>query len=149
MKTEEKIEHELFDISIVLKGIHALVETVSGILIYLVSSSFIFRFVNIISFGELTENPIDSFSQYLLNLTHSFSGGTKEFVALRKNLKNDNKKSLLVVNEPNKSLYLSSRNLADSKVVTASELNTYSILDTATLLLTEGSIDVLEKNFSI
>lgn len=74
---------------------------------------------------------------------------TKEFVALRKNLKIDNKKSLLVVNEPNKSLYLSSRNLADSKVVTASELNTYSILDTATLLLTEGSIDVLEKNFSI
>ncbi|MCF8370476.1 MAG: 50S ribosomal protein L4 [Bacteroidales bacterium] len=74
---------------------------------------------------------------------------TKEFVALRKNLKIDNKKSLLVINEPNKSLYLSSRNLADSKVVTASELNTYTILDAVTLLLTEGSIDVLEKNFSI
>jgi large subunit ribosomal protein L4 len=74
---------------------------------------------------------------------------TKEFVALRKNLKIEGKKSLLVINEPNKSLYLSSRNLTDSRVVIASELNTYSILDTATLLLTEGSIDVLEKNFSI
>lgn len=74
---------------------------------------------------------------------------TKEFLALRKNLKIEGRKSLLVINEPNKSLYLSSRNLTNSKVVMASELNTYSILDTFTLLLTEGSIDVLEKNFSI
>jgi uncharacterized membrane protein len=82
MKNEEKTLHELFDISIVLKGLHALVEVVGGASIFLASSSFIFKFVNIISFGELTENPVDSFTKYLLNLTYGFSGGTKQFVAL-------------------------------------------------------------------
>ena len=74
---------------------------------------------------------------------------TKEMVELRKNLNISEKKSLLVINEPNKSIYLSSRNLERSKVVIASQLNTYDVLDAATLLITEGSIDVLEKNFSL
>ena len=78
----EKTLHELFDLSILLKSILAFLETIGGISILLASSEFIFKFVNIISFGELTETPIDSLSQYLLNLTHSFSGNTKEFVAL-------------------------------------------------------------------
>jgi uncharacterized membrane protein len=82
METEEKIEHKLFDISILLKSALAFLETIGGISVFLISSNFIFKFVNIISFGELTETPVDSLSQYLLNLTHSFSGGTKEFVAL-------------------------------------------------------------------
>ena len=82
METEEKTLHQLFDISILLKSTLAFLETIGGISVFLVSSNFIFKFVNIISFGELTETPIDSVSQYLLNLTHSFSGGTKEFVAL-------------------------------------------------------------------
>lgn len=74
---------------------------------------------------------------------------TREFVTLKKNLKIDDKKSLLVINEPNKSIYLSSRNLESSKVIVASELNTYEVLNNSTLLITEGSIDVLEKIFSI
>lgn len=73
---------------------------------------------------------------------------TKEFVTFQKNLKIDDKKIVLVVSESNKSIYLSSRNLKRSKVVMASELNTYDILNNSTLLLTEGSIDVLEKIFS-
>jgi|ERR1035437_4926257 uncharacterized membrane protein len=81
MKNEEKIEHELFDVSILLKGIHALIEIVSGISVFLVSPNFIFKLVNILSFGELTESPVDSFSQYLLNITHGFLGGTKQFIA--------------------------------------------------------------------
>ena len=81
MENEEKIEHELFDVSILLRGIHALVEIISGTLIFLVSSNFLFRFINIITFGELTENPVDSFTQHLLTFTHSFLGGTKEFIA--------------------------------------------------------------------
>ena len=81
MGNEEKIEHELFDISILLRGIHALVEIVGGVLIFLVSSNFIFKLINIITFGELTENPVDSFSQHLLTFTHIFWGGTKQFIA--------------------------------------------------------------------
>ncbi len=73
---------------------------------------------------------------------------TREFVAMQKNLNVDDKKVVLVINETNKSIYLSSRNLKRSKVVRASDLNTYDILNNSTLLLTESSIDVLEKIFS-
>jgi len=70
---------------------------------------------------------------------------TKEFVAIQKNLKVDDKKSLFIVNERNKNLYLSSRNLQNSKVVTLSELNTYEIMNATALLFVESSLDVLQK----
>jgi large subunit ribosomal protein L4 len=50
-----------------------------------------------------------------------------------------------VVPENNKNVYLSSRNLTRAKVVTASELNTYDVLNAGKLILTEGSISVIEK----
>ncbi len=70
---------------------------------------------------------------------------TKEFTAIRKNLKVDDKKSVFVLNERNKNVYLSSRNLKNSKVVTVSELNTYDIMNASALLFAESSIDVLQK----
>jgi len=70
---------------------------------------------------------------------------TREFTAIQKNLKVDDKKSLFVVNERNKNLYLSSRNLQNSKVVTLSELNTYEIMNATALLFVESSIDVLQQ----
>ncbi|HTF04791.1 MAG TPA: 50S ribosomal protein L4 [Bacteroidia bacterium] len=54
------------------------------------------------------------------------------------------KKTLLVVAEHNKNVYLSSRNLTAAKVVTASELTTYDILNATNLLLVEGSLSKLE-----
>ncbi|MBI5217390.1 MAG: 50S ribosomal protein L4 [Bacteroidia bacterium] len=74
---------------------------------------------------------------------------TKEFLALKNNLKIHDKKLLFILAEPNNNIYLSSRNLQDSKVVTISELNTYDILSSSTLLFAERSIDVLEKTFGI
>ena len=71
---------------------------------------------------------------------------TSEFAAIQKNLKIDDKKSLFVIGERNKNLYLSSRNLQNSKVVTLSELNTYEIMNASTLLFVESSLDVLQKN---
>lgn len=71
---------------------------------------------------------------------------TSEFAAIQKNLKIDNKKSLFVIGERNKNLYLSSRNLQNSKVVTLSELNTYEIMSASALLFVESSLDVLQKN---
>jgi large subunit ribosomal protein L4 len=50
-----------------------------------------------------------------------------------------------VLGESNKNVYLSSRNLTRSKVVTASELNTYDVLNAANLILTEGAISEIEK----
>jgi large subunit ribosomal protein L4 len=70
---------------------------------------------------------------------------TKEFSDIRKNLKVDDKKSVFVLNERNKNVYLSSRNLQNSKVVTVSELNTYDIMNASALLFLESSIDVLQK----
>ena len=72
---------------------------------------------------------------------------TKEFITITKNLKVADKKLLLVLPEKNNLVYLSARNLEKANVVTASDLNTYSILNNVNLVLTEGAIAVIEKNF--
>ncbi len=74
---------------------------------------------------------------------------TSEFLAVNKNLKLDSKKSIFVLSEQNKNLYLSSRNLQGTKVVTVDELNTYDILDASTLVFMESSIVVLNKQYGI
>jgi large subunit ribosomal protein L4 len=71
---------------------------------------------------------------------------TSEFANIQKNLKIDGKKSLFVISERNKNLYLSSRNLQNSKVITLSELNTYEIMNASALCFVESSLDVLQKN---
>ena len=70
---------------------------------------------------------------------------TSDFSKITGNLKVQNKKSLFVLNEINKNIYLSSRNLQETKVVLASELNTYDIIKTSALVLTESSIEVLNQ----
>ncbi|MGC9470186.1 MAG: 50S ribosomal protein L4 [Bacteroidales bacterium] len=74
---------------------------------------------------------------------------TREFADVNKNLRIDGKKSLFVLSEKNKNLYLSSRNLPGTKVVTVDELNTYDILDAGTLVFMESSIDLLNRQFGI
>jgi large subunit ribosomal protein L4 len=71
---------------------------------------------------------------------------TKNFVDLRKNLKIDDKKSLIVLADQKKNVYLSSRNLKDSKVISISELTTYEIVRASALVLVESSLAVLENN---
>lgn len=69
---------------------------------------------------------------------------TKNYVDLMKNLNLSDKKTLLVLGDLNKNVYLSSRNLEGAKVVTASELNTYDIVNAQTLILSESSVKALE-----
>lgn len=69
---------------------------------------------------------------------------TKNYVELMKNLNLTDKKTLLVLGDSNKNVYLSSRNLEGAKVVTASELNTYDIVNAQSLILAESSVKVLE-----
>jgi large subunit ribosomal protein L4 len=71
---------------------------------------------------------------------------TSEFANIQKNLKLDDKKSLFVISERNKNVYLSSRNLQNSKVIMLSELNTYEIMNASALCFVESSLDVLQKN---
>ncbi len=70
---------------------------------------------------------------------------TKQFVAFTKSLKLDDKKIAVVVNGINKNLYLSARNVQQASIVTAAELNTYRVLDNKALVLTESSVEVLNK----
>jgi large subunit ribosomal protein L4 len=69
---------------------------------------------------------------------------TKNYIDLMKNLNLSDKKTLLVVGDTNKNVYLSSRNIQGTKVVKASDLNTYDILHAETLILAESSVKVLE-----
>ena len=73
---------------------------------------------------------------------------TKEFVTITKNLKVADKKLLMVLPEKNNFVYLSARNLQKAKVVTVSDINTYSVLDAANLVLTESSVAAIEKLFN-
>ena len=56
-------------------------------------------------------------------------------------------KTVLVLAESNKNIFLSSRNLEKAKVVLASELNTYDVMNANKLMLMESSINEIEKNF--
>ncbi len=70
---------------------------------------------------------------------------TSRYTEILNNLKVADKKTLLVVADHNKNVYLSSRNLTIAKVVTASELTTYDILNASNLLLAEGSVSKIEN----
>jgi len=73
---------------------------------------------------------------------------TKNFINVLKALGLDNKKSLFVLGDANKNVYLSSRNLQASNVVTSSELSTYAILNANNVVLLEGSLEAIEENLS-
>lgn len=73
---------------------------------------------------------------------------TKSYAEFLSNLKLSDKKTLLVLNEQDKNIYLSSRNLGGAKVVTVSELNTYGILNANNLLLSESAVATIEKSLS-
>jgi len=70
---------------------------------------------------------------------------TKDFVALAKSLQVADKKILLVLPDQNKNVYLSARNLERVKVVRASDINTYSILNCTSLVLAESSVAVIDN----
>ena len=71
---------------------------------------------------------------------------TKNYFSILKAFDLDGKKTLMVLNGGNKNVYLSSRNLKNSKVVINSELNTYEITDASNVLILESAVDGLESN---
>lgn len=70
---------------------------------------------------------------------------TKEYINFAKNIKVEGKKVLLVLSEKNNNVLLSMRNVPDARLMTASDINTYAVLNNNALVLTEGSVDVLNK----
>lgn len=73
---------------------------------------------------------------------------TSTYSDMMNNLGFDGKKTLLVLADSNKNVYLSSRNLQHTNVVVASELSTYTILNSGTVLLTEGAVEKIENILS-
>ena len=73
---------------------------------------------------------------------------TKDFLNVLKALGVENKKSLIVLDDSNKNVYLSSRNVTRTKTVMSSVLNTYDIMNADNLILLEGSLSQIEANLS-
>jgi large subunit ribosomal protein L4 len=73
---------------------------------------------------------------------------TKNFTAVLEAFGIENKKSLFVFAEPNNNVYLSSRNLKGSNIVTNSSLSTYELLNANKVILLESSLEGIESNLS-
>ena len=69
---------------------------------------------------------------------------TKEYVNIVNNLQLEGRKSLLLLPNVNKNVYLSARNLQRSEVMTASALNAYKVLNADVLVITEKSLEVID-----
>jgi uncharacterized membrane protein len=81
-RTTDKQLHRLFEISILLKGIFASIETLGGVLLFFVSTQSIASAITFFSQYELGEDPNDPFVHFLLHTAHNFSIGGKTFAAL-------------------------------------------------------------------
>jgi len=74
---------------------------------------------------------------------------TKKFVDIQNNLKINDKKSLIILSEANKNLYLSSRNLQNVEIITTSNLSTYKIMNAKKLVLVESSVAKMDELFKL
>ena len=68
---------------------------------------------------------------------------TKDFVNIAKNLKVEGKKTLVVLPEVNKNVYLSARNLQKAEIMSANNINTYKILNADVLVIAEASLEMI------
>tara|TARA_Y100000385_G_scaffold210466_1_gene218388 strand:+ start:15 stop:644 length:630 start_codon:yes stop_codon:yes gene_type:complete len=74
---------------------------------------------------------------------------TKEFLSVLKSLNVDSERALFVTSERNNNTLLSSRNLKNAKVITADKLNTYDILHSNKLIISEKAFIQIEKQFKL
>jgi large subunit ribosomal protein L4 len=70
---------------------------------------------------------------------------TKEYISLLNNLSLGDKKTLVVIAESDKNIALSSRNVQNTKVITADSLNTYDVLNAESVVLSESSVEKIEN----
>jgi uncharacterized membrane protein len=77
----EKTIHQIFDISVTLKGLHALVEIASGLALYLVSTATVVRLIDGLTRSELIEDPHDFLARHVLRFAEGFSAQTHHFYA--------------------------------------------------------------------
>jgi large subunit ribosomal protein L4 len=73
---------------------------------------------------------------------------TKDFINITKNLKVDGKKTLLLLPNSNKNVYLSARNLQQAEVMVASSLNSYKVLNADVVVITEESLKAIDQTLT-
>ncbi|HEX8841657.1 MAG TPA: DUF2127 domain-containing protein [Sphingomicrobium sp.] len=78
---QEKRVHQIFVVSVLAKGIHAIIEIVGGLALYLVSTETIVRVINNWSYDELIDDPRDWIANHLLTFTSRFSVAEHDFYA--------------------------------------------------------------------
>lgn len=94
--------------------------------------------------SALTYKAADNAIKVVENFTFE-APKTKDFVNFAKNLKVEGEKVLVVLPSQDKNVYLSARNVPNAKIAMASDINTYVVMNSNTLILTEGSVDVINK----
>jgi len=78
---QEKRIHQVFVVSVLFKGAHALIEIVSGLALYLVSTETIVRTINRWGYDELVEDRNDWIANHLLEFSKHFSVAEHHFYA--------------------------------------------------------------------
>jgi uncharacterized membrane protein len=77
----ERRIHQIFEISVLLKGAHALIECIGGLVLAFISTSAIASLVNSLTQEELIEDPNDFVAAHLLNLAQNFTVSTQNLYA--------------------------------------------------------------------
>lgn len=73
--------HRIFRFSVILKGLHALIEVAGGLALYLVSAQSVASLVNAVTQEELLEDPRDFIASHLLTAAQQLSVETQHFYA--------------------------------------------------------------------
>jgi uncharacterized membrane protein len=73
--------HRVFQISLILKGLHSVLEIIGGTLLAVVSQEHILRIANLLTQEELLKDPDDRLAQYVLRAAHDLSTNAKAFAA--------------------------------------------------------------------
>ncbi len=89
------------------------------------------------------ENSIIVLEDFTLN-----AAKTKDFTSILNNLKIGDSKTLFLISDLDKNMYLASRNLSKTKVLPASDINTYDLLNAGKLVLTTSSVKFIEEAFA-
>jgi uncharacterized membrane protein len=82
MKLSQKHVHLLFKIGVAFKGIDGLIETISGVALFFITTKSLRHAIDWLTQGELQEDPNDFVATHLVAFFHHFSTNTKYFAAI-------------------------------------------------------------------
>src|SRR5438067_8861821 len=140
---QEKRIHQIFVVSVALKGVHALIEIVGGLALYLVSTATIVAAINRWSNDELIEDKHDWIANHLLNFAQHFSVAEHNFYAFYL-LSHGLIKSLLVIGLLREKLWAYPASFAVFGAFIAYQLYRYSYThDVGLILLTVFDLFVI------